>query len=134
MAWSLEYTIDVDRDNSVLYAKIFGRWRAETAERYSKDFREEIQPLLGQPWARLIDLTKWKTSRDEVTEVLGRHMAWSRENDASLSLYVINNPSTYRQLNEMFAKGGTKDTSHTFRTYAEAEKFLTENWLNKRPK
>ena len=128
MSWRLEYSIDVDEERSVVYVKIYGQWRKDTAESYHADFRKELEPLLGRPWAKLVDLTNWKTSRDEVTEVIGKHMAWSRRSDISLSLYVINNPSTFRQLNEMFAKGGTKDVSHTFRTYEEAEKFLAENW------
>ncbi len=132
--WNLEYSIDVDEENSVVYAKIHGRWSAKTAESYHDDFKAELETLMGRPWARLIDLTNWKTSRDEVTEVIGRHMAWCRQNDISLSLYVINNTSTFRQLNEMFAKGGTKHYAHTFRTYAEAEKYLKENWLNKQKK
>lgn len=132
--WSLEYSIDVDKENSVIYAKIHGRWTAKTAESYHEDFRTEMEPLLGQPWARVVDLTNWKTSRNEVTEVIGKHMAWCRKNDISLSIYVINNTSTFRQLNEMFVKGGVKNIAHTFRTYPEAEKFLKENWIDKRKK
>ncbi|MBD3258874.1 hypothetical protein GF377_10605 [candidate division GN15 bacterium] len=129
--WRLEYTIDVDEDHSVVRVKIYGQWRRETAESYHQDFREEMEPLLGRPWAKMVDLSNWKTSRDEVTEVIGKHMKWSKANDISLSIYVINNPSTFRQLNEMFAKGGTKEVSHTFRTTEEAEKFLSENWYGK---
>jgi hypothetical protein len=131
--WSLEYSIDVDEKNSVIYVKIHGRWRAETAERYHEDFKDEMKALLGRPWAKLVDLTNWKTSYEEVTSVIGKHLAWSRANNIGLSIYVINNPSTFRQLNEMFAKGGTKDISHTFRTMEEAEKFLKDNWVNATP-
>ncbi len=130
-SWSMEYTIDVDEDNSVVFVKIYGQWTAETAENYHRDFREELEPLLGRPWAKMVDLTNWKTSRDEVTGVIGKHMAWSQSNDISLSLYVINNTSTFRQLNEMFARGKTKNVSHTFRTQEEADKFLKEHWMGK---
>ncbi|RKX25983.1 MAG: hypothetical protein DRP45_04680 [Candidatus Zixiibacteriota bacterium] len=130
-SWSLEYSIDVDEDNSVIHVKIHGQWKIDTAKRYHEDFKHDMEPLFGRPWAKLVDLTNWKTSRDEVTGVIGRHMAWSKANNIGLSIYIIDNPSTFRQLNEMFVKGGTKSLSHTFRTTAEAKKFLKENWLDK---
>jgi len=128
--WHLGYTIDVDEKNTVIYAKIHGLWKAETAENYHNDFKEEVEPLLGEPWARLIDCTNWKTSRNEVTDLVGRHMAWSRQHNAALSLYVLDNPSTFRQLNQMIIKGGTKDTARIFRKREEAEAFLKKNWLD----
>jgi hypothetical protein len=92
-----------------------------------------VQPLLDKPWAKLVDLTSWKTSRNEVTNAIGRHMAWLKANNVALSIYVINNVSTFRQLNEMFVKGGIKDIAHTFRTWEEGERFLQANWFeNKR--
>jgi hypothetical protein len=130
-SWNLAYTIDVDKENAIIYAKVYGRWRADTAENYHNDFKKEMAPLLGKPWAKVVDVTNWKTSRDEVTHVIGKHMAWSRENGVSLSIYVINNTSTFRQLNEMFSEGGTKEVSHTFRTWEEAEQYLKENWIDK---
>lgn len=131
VSWSLEYAIDVDEEHSVVYVKIHGRWRAETAERYHEDFKRDVAPLLGKPWAKLVDLTSWKTSRDEVTVVVGKHLAWSTQNKVNLSLYVIDNPSTYRQLGEMFTKGRAGEGYHTFRTMQQAQAFLKENWLDK---
>ena len=131
-SWSLEYTIDVDTENAVVYVKIYGQWTAETAQRYHEEFKRDVQPLLDKPWAKLVDLTSWKTSRNEVTNVIGRHMAWLKANNVALSIYVINNVSTFRQLNEMFIKGGTKDISHTFRTWEEGERFLQANWFSNR--
>lgn len=132
-SWSLEYTIDIDTENAVVYVKIYGQWTAETAQRYHEEFKRDVQPLLDKPWAKLVDLTSWKTSRNEVTNAIGRHMAWLKANNVALSIYVINNVSTFRQLNEMFIKGGTKDISHTFRTWEEGERFLQANWFeNKR--
>jgi hypothetical protein len=132
--WNLDYIIDVDTENAVIYVKVYGQWSAASADRYHTDFMAAVQPLLGEPWAKIVDLTNWKTSRHEVTGVVGKHMAWSKANQVGLSIYVINNISTFRQLNEMFVKGKTKDISRTFRTNEEAEAFLKENWLDKRTK
>ena len=129
--WSLEYSFDVDEANAIIYVKIFGIWKAETAKAYHEDFVAEAQPLIKKPWAKLVDLTSWKTSYPEVIHILGQHMDWSRRNKVALSLFILNNPSTFRQLHEMFDAGRTKDVSMTFRTYADAEKHLKEHWLNK---
>ncbi len=133
-SWSLEYTIEVDLENAVVYAKVYGQWTAETAQRYHDEFKKEVQPLLGQPWAKIVDVSNWKTSRNEVTAVVGKHMSWSKANGVALSIYVIDNVSTFRQLNEMFVKGGTKHISHTFRTWQEGEQFLQDRWLSKKRK
>jgi hypothetical protein len=130
--WSLQYSFDVDEKNSVIYVKIHGIWKADTAKNYHEDFKAEAQGIIDRPWAKMIDLTNWKTSFPEVIEVVGQHMDWSRKNNCALSIYVLNHPSTFRQLNEMFAAGNTKEVSLTFRTYAEGEKYLKENWLNKK--
>ena len=130
--WALEYSFDVDEDNAVIYAKVFGIWKADVARGYHEDFKVEVAPLLGKPWAKVIDLTNWKTSFPEVIKIIGEHMAWSRANNEALCLYVLNNPSTFRQLQEMFEVGRTKGIAQTFRTYADAEKYLKEHWMNKK--
>ncbi len=130
--WSLEYSFDVDVKSRVIHVKVFGIWKAETARGYARDFQSEVQPLLGKPWAKLVDLSNWKTSYPEVIQIVGDHMEWSRKNDVALSLYVLNNPSTFRQLHQMFSAGGTKEISMTFRSLAEAESYLKENWLDKK--
>jgi len=96
-------------------------WKADTARSYMEEFKNEVTPLLGKPWAKLIDLTNWRTSYPEVNAIIGKHMAWSLQNGCVLSIYVLNNPSTFRQLNQMFSKGGIKEVALTFRTMAEAE-------------
>jgi len=63
-SWSLEYTIDVDEKNAIVYVKVYGQWQAETAERYHAEFKKEMEPLLGEPWAKVVDVTNWKTSRN----------------------------------------------------------------------
>ncbi|UCC45625.1 MAG: hypothetical protein JSU65_06820 [Candidatus Zixiibacteriota bacterium] len=130
-AFSLQYSIDVDEETAVVRAKIYGLWKAETANAYHEDFINELKVLKGRPWVKVADLTKWKTSFEKVIEIIGRHQAWARKNNVQLQLYVLDNPSTFRQLNRMFDKGGTADISHIFRTMDEAEEFLKENWLDK---
>ncbi|MEW5993558.1 MAG: hypothetical protein AB1744_04090 [Candidatus Zixiibacteriota bacterium] len=126
--WHLEYFIDVDLENRIVYEKIFGVWRIATAEAFVKDYEEQVKPLLKskKPWVRLCDLTNWKTAYPEVVDIIGRHNAWCRAHHLAWSVNIIDNPVTYNQLVRMFDKGGTKGISRTFRTRAEAEQFLRE--------
>lgn len=130
MAFSFDYSIDIDPDKSIVYFKPYGAWKKETAERFRRDFAESISPLLGRPWAKFVDLTKAKTAHDEAVDVMGDHVKWSRTNDAVLAVYVLNNISTYRQLQEALRKGGGHQVTQTFRTMAEAERYLKTNWFN----
>jgi len=129
--WSLEYSFDVDKANAVIYEKIHGIWKAETASKYHEDFKEEVKPLVESQWVKVVDLSNWRTSYPEVIELIGQHLEWCFNNNMVMSLNILNNPSTFRQLHQMFKIGDTKNISHTFRTHAEAEKFLKENWLER---
>jgi len=47
----------------------------------------------------------------------------------ALSLNVLTAQSTNRQLAEMFEVGATRDISHVFKSFDEAERFLKEQWI-----
>ena len=124
--WQFEYTLDADVENSIMYEKIYGIWRIETADSYYNDFKKEARELIKKPWAKFIDLSNWKTSSPEVIEKIGEHLDWCHKNNMAWSINIINNPVTYSQLQKMFNKGGTKDISRTFRSRDEAERFLKD--------
>lgn len=127
-AFSLHFSFDVDVENAIIYEKIHGIWLAKTAQEYHVAFVEEVKPLLGKPWAKLVNLTNWKTSYPEVTDIIGKHLAWCMENGLALSINILSAPSTERQLGEMFAKGATAGISHIFRTIEEGQAYLREHW------
>ena len=122
--WNFEYSFDVDLENRLIYEKIYGIWRLETAQAYYEEFKAEVAELIKHPWAKLIDLSSWKTADNQVIEVIGRHLEWAREHNMVWSVNIIDNPVTFAHLMRMFEKGGTKEISKTFRTLAEGEKFL----------
>jgi hypothetical protein len=65
-----------------------------------------------------------------MVKVLARHLRWCKEHNLALSVNVLDNSSTFRQLNEMFTSGGTADISVTVRTRLQAERYLREVWIN----
>jgi hypothetical protein len=128
--WNFEYSFDVDLDNRLIYEKIYGIWRPETAQAYFDEFKIEAAELIKQPWAKLIDLSSWKTADSKVIEIVGRHLEWARENNMVWSINIIDNQVTYAHLMRMFEKGGTREISKTFRTVVEGEKFLRGEGFN----
>jgi len=80
-SWRLEYLIDVDEENQIVYEKIFGVFRPETAVSYKKDFEEKVSPIIDKPWIKLVDLNNWKSSYPEVIETIGKHLLWCKNNN-----------------------------------------------------
>lgn len=124
--WHFQFNIDTDPLNLIVYVKIYGVWREDTARTYHEEFIKEVAEMLDKPWARLVDLSNWRTASDEVIEIIGQHMLWCKDNNCKASAYVIDNPITYGQLMRMIEKGQVKEMTKTFRTRSEAEKFLKE--------
>ena len=127
MSLSMHYNIDVDQDRKLVTAKIYGIWKEETAKNYHEDYKNAVEALQKEKWARLTLLTNWKSSYPEIIEIIGHHMRWCYENGAVYSIFVIDNPVTTRQLKQMIGKAGAEEYAKLFRTAAEAEKFLKEN-------
>jgi hypothetical protein len=127
MSFNMHFTIDVDLDRRLVISKIYGVWKKETANDYHDEFKIVAEPLIGKEWAKIVNLSNWKSSYPEMTKVIGEHMRWSSENGNVLSVYIIDNPITRNQLKKMFHIGGTGKLSKTVRTREEAEKYLIEN-------
>jgi len=127
MAFSLNFTIEADEERKIIFAKIYGIWKKETAEEYHQEFKKVVQPLLKDKWSKLINLINWKTSYPEMVVVIGDHIRWSHENKAVYSVYIVNNPVTRNQLKKMIAHSGYQKSCFIFGSVAEGESFLKEN-------
>jgi hypothetical protein len=127
MSFSLNFVIDADIERRVMSSKIYGVWKRETALHYHNDYIEEAAPLIGQKWAKIVNLSNWKPSYPEINKILGEHMRWSKENGNTLAIYVIDNPVTRSQLKKMFSAGDTGTISKIVKTREDAEKILIEH-------
>ena len=125
--WNFEYSFDLDEEHRLLYGKIYGVWKKETALEYVEEMKETVQPLLKKPWSKIIDLSNWKTVYPEVIQVIGELNKWCREHNMEWTVYIIDHQVGFSQLMKMFDAGHNRDISKTFRTMAEGEKFLTEH-------
>lgn len=125
--WHFEYSFDVDAKNRMLYGKIYGVWKKNTADAYAEEFKEVSQPLLKKPWSKLIDLSSWKIAHQDVIKVIGDLNRWCRGKNMVWAVYVINQQAGYNQLNKMFDAGEYRDLTKTFRNRSEAEQFFQDN-------
>ena len=66
MILSMHYNIDVDTDRKIAVAKIYGIWKAALALEYHNEYKKLVDPLLGRGWAKLTNLTNWKSSYPEI--------------------------------------------------------------------
>ncbi|RKX20608.1 MAG: hypothetical protein DRP51_05475 [Candidatus Zixiibacteriota bacterium] len=124
---SFNFTIDINPERNLMVAKIYGIWKKETAEAYHEEYKKTAEPFLGKRWAKLTNLTNWKSSYPEIVDVLSEHMHWCQENGAVYSVYIIDNPVTHSQLSKMIKKGDVSTISKIFRTYDEGDRFLKQN-------
>ena len=122
--WHLEYNTDADPETRIVYEKIFGVWKVETARAYKDDFEEEVAGLIDEPWIKFTDLSNWKIGYPEIIDIIGSHMKWAYEHNMQWMIHVINNVTTYKQLVQMIEKSGAKSVSQIFRTRPEAEAFI----------
>ena len=129
--WSLEYSIDVDSTRSLVNVKIFGVWKDKHAQEYHSDFVEEVTPLTTKPWAKLVDLTGWKTSFPNIVDKIADHMHWCQEHNCVFSVYAVQNPSTFRMLSQMIQRGGITKEAIVVKTLHEAQDYVEKHWSKK---
>jgi hypothetical protein len=127
MSFSLHFNIEADLERRIIYEKIYGTWKKDTAVEYHEEFRRVAAPLIGGNWAKLINLSNWKSSYPEINKVIGDHLQWCRENGMVLSVNIIDNPITKTQLKKMFTAGGTAGISKLVKSLDEGEKILSQH-------
>jgi hypothetical protein len=125
--FSLNFNIEAFPERKLIVAKVYGIWKKETAVAYHEEYMKTVQPFLGDKWAKLTNLTNWKSSYPEIIEIIGEHMRWCQDNGAVFSTYVIDNPVTQGQLKRMVSTGKASSITKLFKSYEEADRFLKEN-------
>jgi hypothetical protein len=123
----MNFTIEADLKRRLIRSKIYGIWKKETATEYHEEFKKVVQPLLGDKWAKIVNLGNWKPSYPEMIDVIGDHIRWCHDNKAVFSIFVVDNPVTTNQLKKMIEKSGYADSCPIFQTLTEAENLLKQN-------
>jgi len=123
----MNFTIEADLGRRLIRSKIYGIWKRETAIEYHTEFKKVVEPLLKEKWAKIVNLSNWKTSYPEMIEVIGDHIRWCHDNNAVYSIFIVDNPITTAQLRKMIEKSGYADFCPIFPTMAEGEALLRQS-------
>ena len=124
--WNYQFNIDADINSRVIFSKIFGVWREDTAKNYHEAFKEEAVDLIDKPWVKLVDLMNWKMGTPEVVDRIADHIKWCRQNNMEFQIFVVSDPMRFAQLKKMLKKGAAKDITFTFKSRTEALQYLRE--------
>jgi hypothetical protein len=115
------YLIDFDANKLISSEKNIGLWSKEDYLRYHNEYVSKIQPLLGgKPWAKLVDITEYKTS--DIADVMGTHVDWMLKNNARYAAVIVSSSIAKMQVN-MVVSGKFEQKAFTSR--AEAIEWLT---------
>ncbi len=115
------FTINVS--GRVLCAHLFGSWNSQTAERFSDEFKQKAQALVGEPWGHLVLLDDWDLGVPEMTPIIESLVSWCIEQDLVRAAQVFS-PSMIKkyQLDAMVVEkiGGFERRNFTDETSALA--------------
>jgi len=63
-------------DNRVILARVTGQCNKEMALKYSTQFKDIANPLVGQPWAHIVYLDDWDLATPEVEGIITDLVTW----------------------------------------------------------
>lgn len=74
--------------NQVIFVRFFGAWNNETSIRMCREFQTKAKPILGKPWACLVDLREWELGGPEVWDPIVQVNHWCTENGQEMEAVV----------------------------------------------
>ncbi len=63
-------------EQRTLWVRAIGVWTVRDIADYIADFRATVQPILGQPWALVLDVREWQTSPKEIFAGVADNSTW----------------------------------------------------------
>jgi len=116
---------EIELFKQVIIVRFFDAWNKETSLKMCEEFQREAKRITDNPWACIVDLTKWDFGGPEVWEPIVQVNDWCTENGQELEAVVCTN-ELQKYILEKTQKALPKTESAFFRTEIEAK-----NWLNK---
>jgi hypothetical protein len=63
-------------EQRTLWVKAIGVWTSRDISEYIRDFRTTVQPVIGAPWALVLDVRQWQTSPKEIFAGVTDNSIW----------------------------------------------------------
>ncbi|MDP2560952.1 hypothetical protein [Psychrobium sp. 1_MG-2023] len=74
--------------NKVFIATLHDSWNKETAQAYSEEFKEAVQPLTSDSWGHLVFLDHWQLATPDVIPVIEELTQWCISNNLTAAAQV----------------------------------------------
>jgi len=78
----------VKAEGQVIVSYLTGAWNVETANKYFESVRQHARSIYDKSWARLVDLSQWEGSGDDVAKVLVSLQQWAVKHKGKHVAYV----------------------------------------------
>lgn len=63
---SNHHAFELELEDQTLWVRALGVWTLRDVDDYVRAFRELVAPLIGKPWALVLDVRQWQTSPAEI--------------------------------------------------------------------
>ncbi|WP_348733445.1 hypothetical protein [Rheinheimera texasensis] len=67
---------ELELEDQTLWVRALGVWTLRDVDDYVRAFRELVAPLIGKPWALVLDVRQWQTSPAEIFAAALDNSAW----------------------------------------------------------
>jgi len=57
---------ELELEDQTLWVRAFGVWTLRDVDDYVRAFRQLVAPVIGKPWALVLDVRQWQTSPAEI--------------------------------------------------------------------
>ncbi|WP_028862868.1 hypothetical protein [Psychromonas aquimarina] len=76
----------------LIRVQAFGAWNYETAKRFCIEYKAAAQSLIQEPWACLLDLSKWELATPDIRGLVEERNLWANRNNQKYEVVVCRSP------------------------------------------
>ena len=80
------YSLSISKQT--LYVQCFGAWNLETAQHMGEQYKALVLKICEEPWACLLDLTKWELGTPEVWDYIDELNEWGNNHNQKFEAVV----------------------------------------------
>lgn len=114
-------------EGNVLFASVTGAWSQDTALRYVKEFKQQVEGFSGNEWAQLVSLDNWILGTPEIEPIITELANWNLARALRCTGFVHSAHSLrHYQIENMLVEEFENYTRKHFETEEEAFEWLKD--------
>ena len=71
------------------WVRAMGVWTLRDAQEYIRDFRSTVNPIIGGPWALVLDVRDWQASPLDVVACITDNSNWCMRNNLMFAIALM---------------------------------------------